>query len=63
LEIERFLDETELVYDNYVIVDDDTDFLENQQEHFFDVDGYMGLTRTLCRSIITYLESKTEVLD
>lgn len=29
---------------NYVIIDDRTDFTENQQPHFVHVDSYVGLT-------------------
>jgi hypothetical protein len=43
----------------YVIVDDDSDMLLNQADHFFKTDGYMGLTPTTCYKIRRYLTHKT----
>ena len=36
---------------NYVIIDDDSDMLLNQQEHFFNTDYYSGLTHNTCYRI------------
>lgn len=34
-------------YDNYIIFDDDSDFLLEQRHNFFQTDGYIGLTPTI----------------
>lgn len=39
----------------YVILDDDSDFLLNQREHFFHVDRYSGLTPHICYKIVRFL--------
>lgn len=36
---------------NYVIIDDDSDMLLNQQHHFFKTDNYSGLTPNTCWEI------------
>ena len=40
---------------NYVIIDDDSDMLLNQKEHFFQTDNYSGLTPTICYKIKRYI--------
>lgn len=44
VEIEHFMRETDIIMDAYVIIDDDTDFLSHQVEHFVHVDPTVGLT-------------------
>lgn len=39
----------------YVILDNDSDMLYWQREHFFLVDGYAGLTRNIAYRVINYL--------
>ena len=41
-EIEKYLNENKEI-DEYVILDDDTDMLESQKEHFIHIDGKHGL--------------------
>lgn len=43
----------------YAIIDDDSDMLLNQQHHFFQTDGYSGLTRNICYKINRFLTHKT----
>jgi hypothetical protein len=43
----------------YVIIDDDSDMLLWQQDHFFHTDNYSGLTPTTCYKIKRYLTHKT----
>ena len=43
--------------ENYVILDDDSDFLIWQQKHFFWIDRYCGLTPTICYKIETFLNN------
>lgn len=42
-------------FSNYVIIDDDSDMLLNQTEHFFLTDSYSGLTPNTCYKIKNYL--------
>ncbi len=42
-------------YDNYVIIDDDSDMLLDQVQHFFQTDNYVGLTPTTLYKIKRYL--------
>jgi hypothetical protein len=44
-------------FNNYVILDDNSDFLIWQQKHFFWVDRYCGLTPTLCYKIENFLNN------
>lgn len=41
--------------DRYVIIDDDTDMLPEQQEHFFHTSNNFGLTLPITKEIIWYL--------
>lgn len=41
--------------DCYVIIDDDTDMLPEQNEHFFNTDNKIGLTESMAEEIILYL--------
>lgn len=43
----------------YVIIDDDSDMLLWQQDHFFHTDNYAGLTPNICYKIKRYLIHKT----
>lgn len=43
----------------YVIIDDDSDFLINQQYNFFQCDNYSGLTPTIIYKIKRFLTHKT----
>jgi hypothetical protein len=43
----------------YVIIDDDSDMLLNQREHFFQTDSYSGLTPTTCYKIKRFIKRKT----
>lgn len=43
----------------YVIIDDDSDMLLWQQDHFFQTDSYSGLTPNICYRIKRYLIHKT----
>ena len=42
-------------FHNYVIIDDDSDMLLRQREHFFQTDSYSGLTPNTCYSIKLFL--------
>jgi len=39
---------------SYVIIDDDSDMLLWQREHFFQTDGYSGLTPNICYKITRF---------
>lgn len=39
---------------NYIILDDDSDFLLKQNKHFFQTDGLIGLTDDIVESILEY---------
>jgi hypothetical protein len=54
-EIRYWLENTKIKYDNYAIIDDDSDFLLWQREHFFQTDGYSGLTPNTCYKIQRFL--------
>lgn len=42
-------------FDKYVIIDDDSDMLLNQAQHFFKTDAYSGLTPNTCYKIKRFL--------
>lgn len=46
-------------FKNYVIIDDDSDMLLWQQEHFFQTDCYSGLTPNTCYRIKRFLTKRT----
>jgi len=46
-------------YKSYVILDDDSDMLLNQQNSFFHVDAYAGLTPNICYRIKRFLTHQT----
>ena len=56
VEIKSWL-KSNLSVTNYVILDDDSDFLIAQQKHFFWVDRYCGLTPTICYKIEIFLNN------
>ncbi len=43
----------------YVILDDDSDMLLNQQQHFFHCDAYAGLTPNICYKVNRFFTHKT----
>jgi hypothetical protein len=43
----------------YAIIDDDSDMMLNQKEHFFQTDNYSGLTPTTCYKIRRFINKKT----
>lgn len=45
-------------YKSYVIIDDDSDMLLWQQPHFFQTDGYSGLTPNTCYKIKQFFSRK-----
>ena len=49
--ISRNIDYKNFPYDNYVIIDDDSDFFIHQEKHFFNTDNFVGLTPTICYQI------------
>ena len=56
-EIERWLDKHEEEVENYVILDDDSDFKEEQLFHFVETDSYEGLTEREVKLCISVLEN------
>ena len=44
---------------NFIIIDDDSDFLISQAPHLFQCDNYSGLTPTICYKIKQFLTHKT----
>ena len=61
VEISKYLDHYrgELKLDcEYVIIDDDSDMLLQQQHNFFQTDNYSGLTPNTCYKISLFFESK-----
>lgn len=44
---------------NYVILDDDSDMLLNQAQHFFLCDNYTGLTPTICYRVQRFFSQFT----
>ena len=43
-------------FKRYAIIDDDSDMLLNQKEHFFQTDNYSGLTPNTCYKIKRHIE-------
>lgn len=56
--IEKNIEDRGEVVDRYVIIDDDTDMLPEQQEQFFNTDNRFGLTEPIAKEIIWYLKKK-----
>ena len=54
VEIYGWLNNTKLKIGNYVIIDDDSDMLLWQKEHYFHVDAYSGLTKNVAYKIKRY---------
>lgn len=46
-------------FHKYAIIDDDSDMLLNQADHFFQTDNYSGLTPTTCYKIKRFFTHKT----
>jgi hypothetical protein len=42
----------------YAIIDDDSDMLLNQKEHFFQTDSYSGLTPTICHKLKRFITGR-----
>ena len=59
VEIERYLRSVDFK-GQYVIIDDDSDMLLQQQHNFFQTDNYSGLTPTICHKISLFFESKSK---
>ena len=59
-EIERWLDEHEDNVDTYAILDDDSDFHDNQLFHFVQTDTYEGLTAREAK-LCTYILNNNKV--
>lgn len=55
--LDRFREELKLNCE-YVIIDDDSDMLLQQQHNFFQTDNYSGLTPNTCYKISLFFESK-----
>lgn len=49
--ISKNIDYRNFPYDNYVILDDDSDFFIHQAKHFFQTDNFVGITPTTCYQI------------
>jgi len=47
-------------YNEYAIIDDDNDMMLYQQYNFFKIDGYVGLTPTICWKIERLLNGRRE---
>lgn len=47
-------------YDNYVIIDDDSDMLPEQMPHYFQTDNYSGLTPNTCYRIQRFINKVDE---
>jgi hypothetical protein len=47
-------------YNNYVIIDDDSDMLLWQKEHFFQTDTYSGLTPNTCYKIKRFFDKQNK---
>lgn len=45
-------------FENYVIIDDDSDMLLNQRDHFFQTDNYSGLTPNTCYKVKRFFENR-----
>lgn len=59
-EIKEWMEnQTELI-ENYVIIDDDSDMLPEQMEHFFNTDGYCGLTPNVTYRIERFFNKKQD---
>lgn len=56
--IEKNIEDRGEVVDRYVIIDDDTDMLPKQQEHFFHTDNKFGLTEPIAKEVVWYLNKK-----
>ena len=58
VEINSYLGNLNANYE-YVIIDDDSDMLLQQQHNFFQTDNYSGLTPNICHKISLFFESKS----
>ena len=47
-----------ILYNNYAIIDDDSDMLLWQKDNFFQTDSYSGLTPTTCYKIKNFFMQK-----
>ena len=57
-EIKYFLEHTELDIESYVIIDDDSDMLEEQNANFMHIDNLVGLQQTDFNKILNILKLK-----
>lgn len=56
--IEKNIEDRGEVVDRYVIIDDDTDMLPEQQAQFFNTDNRFGLTEPIAKEVIWYLNKR-----
>lgn len=56
-DIQKYLD-THPEIKNYVILDDDTDMLDSQKEHFINTDTYLGISKEDVKQAIEILMGK-----
>ena len=59
LNSEIFYRERHLKFESGEISRDDDDMLLKQQEHFFKIDSWIGLTPTICHEIRKFITGKT----
>lgn len=57
--VEKYFDVKYFDFYRYAIIDDDSDMLLWQQQHFFQTDPYSGLTPTTCYKIKRFFTHKT----
>ena len=57
VEIYKWWEANKNDYNNYVIIDDDSDMLLWQQAHFFQTDAYSGITPNITYRIIRFLNN------
>ena len=58
LEIKQFIEDCEEEIEDYIILDDDSDFLLKQGRHFFQCDNYYGISPNVAYRAIRYLNNK-----
>lgn len=58
LEIQKWIDESNVIIENYIIIDDDDDMLDSQKNNFIKIDGKFGLTVDDSLRIIKLLNLK-----
>lgn len=61
-EIQAYLDEHKNEIEDFVIIDDDSDFLESQLNNFFPTDAYSGLTPSILYRIKRHFAKESKYL-